>query len=175
MSADELVDIVDEDNNVIDTVTRKVMRENKLAHRASYIACCDRQGRFLIEVRTLCKDYAPGLFDACVGGVMQHGEDPLISAKRELFEELGIDADAPGFEFIPMDTLKIRWKDGVHFLYAYLYFARGDSLTVRQKSEVSGLMFLTEDELLKLRQSCTSDSVKAFLEILMRARDRNLL
>lgn len=75
MSAQELVDIVDRDNNVIDTVTRKEMRQKQLPHRASYIAVCNRGGKFLVEIRTLCKDYSPGTFDAVVGGVMQHGEE----------------------------------------------------------------------------------------------------
>ena len=83
MSAHELVDIIDENNNVIETVERHIMRRDSLPHRASYIALRDRQGKFLVEIRTLCKDYAPGLFDACIGGVMQHGEDEIESAKRE--------------------------------------------------------------------------------------------
>ena len=56
MSAQELVDIVDRDNNVTDTVTRKEMRQKQLPHRASYIAVCNSVGKFLVEIRTLCND-----------------------------------------------------------------------------------------------------------------------
>ena len=86
----ELVDVVDADNHIISTMTRQQMRLQRLPHRASYIVCQDLSGRFLIEVRTLCKDYAPGLLDACVGGVMQHGEEAVSAARRELEEELGL-------------------------------------------------------------------------------------
>ncbi|MBO6258386.1 MAG: NUDIX domain-containing protein [Succinivibrio sp.] len=172
MAADELVDVVDENNNVIKTVTREYMRINRLAHRASYIVCADRQGRYLIEVRTLQKDYAPGLLDACVGGVMQHGESPVQAAKREVLEEVGIDCDSPENEFYDLGTLKIMWADNVHFLYGYLYFAVSDSITVRQQSEVSGIMMLSLDEIERIKDNCVRDSLIAFYEIKKRLQER---
>ncbi len=175
MSAEELVDIVDENNTVIDTITRKEMRLKKLPHRASYIACCDRQGRFVVEVRTLSKDYAPGLLDACVGGVIQHGEDLSLAAKRELLEEIGIDADKESTDFYSLGLMKIMWADGQHFFYGYLYLAITDSITVRQQSEVSGIMYLNKTELMKLKDVCARDSVVAFEEIIKRAQDSNYL
>ena len=172
MSALELVDIVDENNEVVKTVTRKEMREGKLPHRACYIALCDRQGRFLVEVRTLNKDYAPGKFDVCIGGVLQHGEDILEGSKRELLEEVGVDANKIEFEFLGVK--KIPYQDGVHFLMAYLFFAKGDALTIRQKSEVSGIMYLKEDEVYKLASSTTYDAMDAFTSILQKAKSRGL-
>ncbi|MBQ9275520.1 MAG: NUDIX domain-containing protein [Succinivibrio sp.] len=175
-SREELVDIVDEHNEVVEVTTRARMRTEKLPHRASYIALCDRQGRYLVEIRTLCKDYAPGKFDACVGGIMQHGEEEVESARRELLEELGIDAAdaAAQVEFTPLGVQQVMYADGVHFLMAYLYFARADCITVRQKSEVSGLMYLTREELLALSHDCTYDSVQVFREIISRAEDLGL-
>ena len=175
MSADELVDIVDENNNIVQTVTRREMRSKQLPHRASYIAYCDNQGKFLVEIRTLCKDYSPGTFDAVIGGVMQHGENEVESAKRELLEEVGIDADADGIEFYPLGTYKIISKSRQMFFYGYLYLAKGDCITVRQPSEVSGVMFVDESEITRLAESTSYDSVVAFKEIMRRAREKNLL
>lgn len=173
MSRTELVDIVDDDNNIVATVTRGKMRQEHLPHRASYIAVCNYAGRFLVEVRTLAKDYAPGLFDAVVGGVMQHGEDEVLSAKRELFEEVGIDADKVSFyDLLPY---KIIGKSGRRFFYGYLYLVMCDVITKRQMSEVSGIMWLTYEELLKLEDSCTYDSVVAIKEIVKRAKTQGLL
>lgn len=171
MSAHELVDIVDDDNNVVDTVERHVMRERHLPHRASYIVVCDRSGRFLIELRTMSKDYAPGLFDACVGGVMQHGEESVPAARRELCEEIGI---ASPHAFTALGTFRIPYKSGRGFVYAYLYLAVVDAVTVRQADEVSGIMMLKGDEVAKIFDSCTYDSVIAFEEILRRARQAGL-
>jgi|SRR5574344_353659 isopentenyldiphosphate isomerase len=175
MASDELVDVVDANNNIVKTVTRKQMRQEQLPHRASYIALCDRQNKFLVEIRTLCKDYSPGTFDAVVGGVMQHGEDEVESAKRELFEEVGVDADSKNIEFHNLGTYKIESNNGKHFFYAYLYLAKGDCLTVRQASEVSGVMFIDESEIFRLKDSTSYDSVVAFKEILQRARDKKII
>ncbi|WP_406018816.1 NUDIX domain-containing protein [Succinivibrio sp.] len=175
MSATELVDIVDEDNNIVKTVTRKEMRKEQLPHRASYIAVMDHSGKFLIEIRTLCKDYSPGTFDAVVGGVMQHGEDEILSAKRELLEEIGVDADQPSCEFHSFGPYKIISKSGMRFFYGYLYLAITDSITVRQKSEVSGILYLSEEDVLRLADSTAYDSVVAFKEIVKRAKEQGLI
>ncbi|MGN0909331.1 MAG: NUDIX domain-containing protein [Succinivibrio sp.] len=175
MAANELVDVVDEDDNVCGTVERHVMREQHLAHRASYIALMDPSGRFLVEIRTLTKDYAPGLFDAVVGGVMQHGEKPDESAARELMEEVGVDARDKEGSFEPLGKMRLPYRDGVHFLYAYLYLAKSPRVTIRQRDEVMGIMMLSKDELERLLGSCTWDSQIAFREIMRRARERGLL
>lgn len=173
MSAHELVDIIDENNNVIETVERHIMRRDSLPHRASYISLRDRQGKFLVEIRTLCKDYAPGLFDACIGGVMQHGEDEIESAKRELLEEVGVNADSDKVSFTALGTYCLPSSNG-KYVYAYLYYAVADVITVRQISEVSGVMFIEESEILRLQESCTKDSVTAFKEIVSRAKEKGI-
>ena len=150
MAANELVDVVDENDCVVDMVERHVMRERHLAHRASYIAVMDPSGRFLVEIRTLAKDYAPGLFDAVVGGVMQHGEKPDESAARELFEEVRLDAKDPRGSFTALGKMRLPYRDGVHFLYAYLYLAASPRVTIRQPEEVMGIMMLTQGELKRL-------------------------
>ena len=175
MSSHELVDVVNEDDQVIATVERCEMRKRHLPHRASYIAVIDGNGRFLVEVRTMNKDYAPGLFDACVGGVMQHAEVPLDAAKREMLEEIGLNADEENTKFYELGSYRINYQSGKGFLFAYLFLAKSDAITVRQKEEVSGIMLLTEDELKTLYPSCTYDSVLAFDEIVKRAKQRNLL
>ena len=171
MAADELVDIVNENNEVISTVTRQEMRLKHLPHRASYVAYCDRQNRFLVEVRTLRKDYAPGLLDACVGGVIQSGEDPKESARREFLEEIGVQSDK--IEFYDLGFEKI--PSGDLFIYGYLCFAKGDAITVRQASEVSGIMYLSINELLKLEDNCVQDSVYAFKHSVRMAKERGLI
>ncbi|MGN1281522.1 MAG: NUDIX domain-containing protein [Succinivibrio sp.] len=175
MSSTELVDIVDRDNNVLRTVTRAQMRKEQLPHRASYIAVLNQQGKYLVEIRTLSKDYSPGTFDAVVGGVMQHGEDYLASAKRELLEEVGIDADTGSASFYELGTLCIEDKAADHFFFGYLYLCITDCITTRQESEVSGVMFLDEKNVLLQESNCNYDSVAAFKEILKRAREKKII
>jgi isopentenyldiphosphate isomerase len=95
---EELVDIVDDDDNVIDTVTRTEMRARNLQHRSVGIAVMSTDGRLLIHRRSEAKDIWPGWWDIVAGGVVAAGETYEEAARRELAEELGV-VDAE-FEFL---------------------------------------------------------------------------
>ena len=92
--SDELVDIVDDDDNVIATVTRSEMRAGRLQHRSVGIAVIASDGRLLIHRRSETKDIWPGWWDIAAGGVVASGESYDDAARRELAEELGI-SDTP--------------------------------------------------------------------------------
>jgi isopentenyldiphosphate isomerase len=87
---EELVDIVDDDDNVIATVTRSEMRAGRLQHRSVGIAVISTDGRLLIHRRSDAKDIWPGWWDIAAGGVVASGETYEDAAQRELAEELGL-------------------------------------------------------------------------------------
>jgi isopentenyldiphosphate isomerase len=87
---EELVDVVDDDDNVIATVTRSEMRARRLQHRSVGIAVMSTDGRLLIHRRSLAKDVWPGWWDIAAGGVVASGETYEDAARRELEEELGV-------------------------------------------------------------------------------------
>lgn len=88
--AEEIVEIVDRDNNSIGAVSRRIMRQQGLIHRASYILVFNRSGELFLQKRTMSKDIYPGFWDLAAGGVVLAGESYEESAKRELREELGV-------------------------------------------------------------------------------------
>jgi len=88
--AEEIVVIVDEQNQAIGAVARKIMRQQRLIHRASYILVFNPQGELFIQKRSQSKDIYPGYWDLAAGGVVLAGESYEESASRELREELGI-------------------------------------------------------------------------------------
>lgn len=90
---DELVDIVDGDDRVVATVPRRRMRAERLRHRAVFVAVTSSDGRVLLQRRSDAKDLWPGLWDIGAGGVVAAGEDYDEAARRELHEELGIEAE----------------------------------------------------------------------------------
>ena len=89
-AGDELVDIVDEFDHVVDSVPRRVMRAERLRHRAVFIAVVDGMGRLLVHRRSPAKDVWPGWCDIAVGGVVGADESYLEAAHRELAEEVGV-------------------------------------------------------------------------------------
>lgn len=90
-SETELVDIVDDDDRVIATVTRKEMRAGRLQHRAVSVAVMGSDRRLLVHRRADDKDVWPGMWDMAAGGVVAAGETYEDAAHRELSEELGVD------------------------------------------------------------------------------------
>lgn len=91
-AGDEMVDIVDVEDRVIEVVPRRIMRAQKLRHRAVFIAVFDGGGRLLIHRRSARKDVWPSWCDMAVGGVVGSGETYIDAAVRELAEEVGIAA-----------------------------------------------------------------------------------
>jgi 8-oxo-dGTP pyrophosphatase MutT (NUDIX family) len=89
----ELVDVVDEADRVVRTVTRSEMRRDVLRHRATYVFVLSTDGlRVLAHQRSAAKDLWPSRWDLAVGGVVSAGETYDASAARELAEEVGVSA-----------------------------------------------------------------------------------
>lgn len=88
----ELVDVVDDDDRVIGTVTRAEMRARRLLHRAVSVVVMSSDGSLLVHRRADTKDIWPGMWDVAAGGVVAAGEDYSTAARRELREELGVEA-----------------------------------------------------------------------------------
>ncbi len=91
----ELVDVVDEHDLVVCTVTRAEIRARRLRHRAVFIAVVGSDGRLLIHQRSWTKDLWPGRWDLAVGGVVGSGEPYVVAAVRELGEEVGVTGVEP--------------------------------------------------------------------------------
>lgn len=94
-AADELVDLVDVDDNVVEVVTRAEMRSRGAGarHRACYVAVVTSRDELVVHRRADWKDVYPGFWDVAFGGVLGAGEAWDHAARRELLEEAGIDAE----------------------------------------------------------------------------------
>jgi isopentenyldiphosphate isomerase len=91
-AAEELVDVVDADDNVVAVVPRWRMRAENLRHRSVGIMVVNHVGEILIHRRADTKDVWPGWWDLAVGGVVASGESYEDAARRELTEEVGVTA-----------------------------------------------------------------------------------
>jgi isopentenyldiphosphate isomerase len=110
----EHVDIIDEAGNTIATVTRQAMRAQRLAHRCTYLLVFNRRGELFVHLRTAQKDVYPAHWDVAVGGVLAAGESFDDGARRELLEELGIDAE-------PEPLFPFRYTDAATVVQAMVY------------------------------------------------------
>ena len=88
--SEELVDVVDEQDRVVATVTRSRVRSEHLLHRVASVLVFRPDGRLLVHRRTDTKDVFPGAFDCFVSGVVSAGEAYEQARDRELQEEMAI-------------------------------------------------------------------------------------
>lgn len=156
MSATELVQLVDDYNRPIATVPRHVMRAHKLLHRATYILVVNSKGELCVQHRSKTKDYCPGMLDLAAGGVVTAGEPYLLSAQRELQEELGIQA--------PLTELGEFYTGGDDGGRAYgrAWLCQWDGPIKPQAEEIDAIEWLTPDAILSARKKdATPDSLLA--------------
>lgn len=138
---EELVDLVDEDDHVLRTVTRAEVRAGNLLHRSVGILVRDSGGRLYVHQRTADKDVFPSGYDMFAGGVVAVGETYHAAAERELAEELGI-SGAP-----LQAVLRHRYRGPAANCHTVLYEARWDGPVHPQPSEIVWGAWLSLPEL----------------------------
>ncbi|SEQ83452.1 Isopentenyldiphosphate isomerase [Streptomyces sp. yr375] len=98
-AADEILDIVDENDRVVGQAPRGRAYAEGLRHRCVFIQARDAEGRIFVHRRTPTKLVFPSLYDMFVGGVVGAGESYDDAARREAEEELGV-SGLPRPEFL---------------------------------------------------------------------------
>ncbi|MEM3180356.1 MAG: NUDIX domain-containing protein, partial [Candidatus Bathyarchaeia archaeon] len=84
--------VVDEDDNVVGRAPRSECHRSKLMHRSVYVIVFNDRGEVFLQKRSLKKDLYPGYETCSVSGHVGYGESYEEAARRELIEELGIEA-----------------------------------------------------------------------------------
>ena len=95
---EEIVQIVDEQNRELGELPRRLMREQRLIHRASYILVFNAAGALFIQKRTSTKDVYPGYWDVAAGGVVQAGETAIDVAAALAFQANSLPGIAVGLK-----------------------------------------------------------------------------
>ena len=120
----ERFDVVDENDQVVRSEFRDVIHVNNLRHRAAHMLLFNASGELYLQKRSIWKDRNPARWDSSAAGHVDAGEDYLTAARRELHEELGIEApeltsigrltpsETTGWEFI--EIYKGRHEGSFH-------------------------------------------------------------
>ncbi len=142
LSADEILDVVDERDVVVGQAPRREVYANRLCHRAAFVLARDPDGRIFVHRRTARKLVFPSLYDMFVGGVVGAGETYDAAAQREAAEELGVDGP-----LAPVPVFRFLYETAAHTWWSAVYEVRVDGPVRPQPEEVDWYAFLTEDEL----------------------------
>ena len=138
--AAELVDVVDEHGRTIGVVTRRELRERRLAHRSVYLLVFNARGEIFIHLRTATKDVSPSHWDLNIGGVLASGETYDEGARREALEELGVTLE-------PRPLFPFHFSDEHSTVHGMVYRAEHDGPFHLQAEEIVRGEFVTVEEL----------------------------
>jgi isopentenyl-diphosphate delta-isomerase type 1 len=92
MVEEEFFYVVDENNNVVGKASRSECHRTGLIHRSVYVIVLNDKGEIFLQKRSSSKDLYPGCYACSVTGHVRYGESYEEAAKREMMEELGIEA-----------------------------------------------------------------------------------
>ncbi|MGA5580963.1 NUDIX domain-containing protein [Streptomyces thermodiastaticus] len=141
-AADEIIDIVDEQDRVVGQAPRGEAYARGLRHRCVFVQARDAAGRVFVHRRTATKLVFPSLYDMFVGGVVGAGESYDEAALREAEEELGV-TGLPR----PEHLFTFLYDDGPgRSWWSAVYQVRCDLPVHPQVEEVAWHAFLPEEE-----------------------------
>lgn len=151
----ELFDIVDKDDNVTGTATRKKCHEEGLLHRSTHVflfrlhqAIGRRrpQVEVLMQKRSSKKTVGPGLWDVSVAEHLSVGESYVTATVRGCKEELGLNVDADELVQIRQSYVSRQFYKDVGILdhmftqtFAALYEEEKHGKVVVDEEEVEGV------------------------------------
>ena len=128
----EYIDIVDEAGQPTgQTVSRDEAHRDGVRHRTAHVWIVRKKGcgyDVLLQKRSMEKESFPGLYDTSSAGHIPAGSEPLESALRELYEELGVNASPEQLHFA--GKFRIQYEKEFHgrpfrdneVTWVYVYF-----------------------------------------------------
>ena len=150
---DEIIDILDEmtGEKTGKTISKKDAHRTGVWHGAIHIIIVDKEhNKTLLQKRCAQKQLYPNTWDIAVGGHISAGESDLISAERELEEELGLNPSDYEIKFIEKVQEKLNNNGVISNEYVSIFVVYADidvNTIVLQEEEVSEIKWCSKDEL----------------------------
>ena len=164
--AEELIQIVDENDKPIAAATKEEAWNKGLTHRVARIMVEDKDGRVLLQKRSMRQPLFPGTWDNSAAGHVDENETYDHAARRELSEEIGIDLPLKkvGYYFVDFRWNNFHLK---RFAKSYKVIVEADIPLKLQQSEVTATKWFTVKEVKQLIQDHpeqVSDGLKQVFE-----------
>ena len=138
MQDDELLDTVDENDNIIGTMTRVESKNLGKRYRVVRIVVRDEDGNLLIQKRVATKDSYPNCWDNAAAGHVDSGEGYDTAALRELEEEIGVTGfNLTEVAYFYSEVISPKGQKMNRFTKIYSAVVPHDYSFVCQESEVS--------------------------------------
>ena len=145
MADDELVDVVDQEDNVIQTVTKSEAHEKGLLHKTVISEVIDSQGRWLFVKQASDRQDA-GQYVSPVGGHVTSGETDEEALKREANEEVGLVEGEYKYDFVnkAIFNREVLGRKENHYFLVYKIYS---DATPKLNHESESCRYFTDEEL----------------------------
>ena len=111
---DEIIDILTPEGKPTGkTALKSEAHKNGWFHPTVHVWLFTSDEKILLQKRALTKKVFPGLWDISVAGHIGAGETVLSSAKREVFEEIGLNLESKGLIKIGTRIHKVTHQNGI--------------------------------------------------------------
>lgn len=153
----EILDLIDENDNVIGQLSKKLIHEGKnLLHREVAVVIYDNNDNLLLQQRSFKKKLAPGKWTPSAVGHVISGQTPEEAAHMELKEEVGFDTNLKLVE-------KRKFIFGDHTSLGFIYtgkFPKG-VMIIPDKDELEKAGFFPINEIKKMMENGLIDRYSA--------------
>ena len=123
----ELIDVLDEKTGekTGEIISKDEAHKIGIWHGSIHILIISRdKDKTLLQKRCAEKKLYPNTWDIAVGGHISSGEDAITTAKRELEEELGINANSVRLELVDRITEKLANNGVISNEYVSIFVIR---------------------------------------------------
>ncbi|MBI5823012.1 MAG: NUDIX domain-containing protein [Chloroflexi bacterium] len=103
--ADELLDIINDEDMVIGQEMRSTVHQRGLQHRGVHVFLFTSDGKMLVQKRSADRASSPSLLDCSISEHVQAGESYFDAAMRGMKEEMGV----MGIEAQPLGKIKMEY------------------------------------------------------------------
>lgn len=149
---EEIIDILNEEGiKTRKTISKTEAHKEGIYHNTVHLFIINKnKDKILLQKRCKTKKLFPDYWDATVGGHVSSGEEEITSLKREMSEELGLNAN--DYEILFIDRIKENLKNnGIicnEFVSMYIIIDNVDINNLKfQKEEVEEAKWFTKQQL----------------------------
>jgi isopentenyldiphosphate isomerase len=160
--ADELLDIITEEDVVIDQQMRSTVHQLGLWHRGVHVFLFAEDGKMLVQKRSADRASSPSLLDCSISEHVKAGESYLDAAVRGMQEEMGVDK----ITITPLIKFRMNYGHNDNEISVLYEGVVNPKLVRFDPVEIESIQYLPEEELKEMMEAESGKFCGWFIEIM---------